>query len=507
MTGGELCTRWAWSPPEDAPPPADAGARNGGARLSVIRCYDEGHMSDDDASRSKPDDEDSAKKTRAVIAENIRRVEEMLRFLPLHGDTVADLRSKIALLRTILLEQRPPAFALVGRRGAGKSSMVNALFGTKVAEVGHVKAQTGRGKWFDHTSEAGSISILDTRGIQEGSKPEEKDASKDAIASIVVELKKKAPDVILFLVKATEADSAIDADLEALERIYSEIERHHHFRPPLVALATHCDVLEPKATRLHAKDEADKDDLAEKMARVSEVEHHIETKIKDRSKLSPHLVWTRGVSTYMSFKDGPGGSGTIVRADERWRIDELVGALFKHLPDAGRGMLVRIARVRGLQEELANNLTRAVAVLCAGVAALPIPIGDVIPITSLQVTLVAGIAWLSGRPLDRKAAAEFLGAMGANVGLGFAFREGARALIKFVFPGAGSMVSGAVAFAGTMAIGAAARSYFLRNTSIEDAKKAFADEKDKAEKEEVPVKLDPDRAPASQKPKRDWDLN
>lgn len=470
------------------------------------RCYDEERMSDDDV---RDDDEEKTKKTRAVIAENIRRVEEMLRFLPLSGETVTDLRSKIALLRTILLEQRPPAFALVGRRGAGKSSMVNALFGAKVAEVGHVKAQTGRGKWFDHTSEAGAISILDTRGIQEGSKPEEKDAAKDAIASIVVELKKKAPDVIVFLVKATEADSAIDADLEALERVYAEIERYHRFRPPLVAIATHCDVLEPKSAHLHAPDNDDKDDVAEKMARVSEVEHHLENKIKDRSKLSPHLVWTRGVSTYMSFKDD-GNGGTKVRADERWRVDELVGALFKHIPDAGRGMLVRIARVRGLQEELANNLTRAVAVICAGIAALPIPVGDVIPITSMQVTLVAGIAWLSGRPLDRKAATEFLGAMGANVGLGFAFREGARALIKFVFPGAGSMVSGAVAFAGTMAIGAAARSYFLRNTSIDDAKKAFADAKDDAAKEEVPVKIDEtaERIPASRsKGPRDWDLN
>jgi len=463
-------------------------------------------MSDDDV---RDDDEEKTKKTRAVIAENIRRVEEMLRFLPLSGETVSDLRSKIQLLRTILLEQRPPAFALVGRRGAGKSSMVNALFGAKVAEVGHVKAQTGRGKWFDHTSEAGSISILDTRGIQEGSKPEEKDAAKDAIASIVVELKKKAPDVIVFLVKATEADSAIDADLEALERVYAEIERYHRFRPPLVAIATHCDVLEPKSAHLHAPEGDDKDDVAEKMARVSEVEHHLENKIKDRSKLAPHLVWTRGVSTYMSFKDD-GKGGSKVRADERWRVDELVGALFKHIPDAGRGMLVRIARVRGLQEELANNLTRAVAVICAGIAALPIPVGDVIPITSMQVTLVAGIAWLSGRPLDRKAATEFLGAMGANVGLGFAFREGARALIKFVFPGAGSMVSGAVAFAGTMAIGAAARSYFLRNTSIDDAKKAFADAKDEAAKEEVPVKVDEtaERSPVSRsKGPRDWDLN
>jgi uncharacterized protein (DUF697 family) len=180
----------------------------------------------------------------------------------------------------------------------------------------------------------------------------------------------------------------------------------------------------------------------------------------------------------MSFRE----DGTV-RGDERWRMEELVGTLFKHLPDAGRGTFVRIARVRGLQEQLAADLTRAVAVICTGIAALPIPIADLIPITTMQVTLVAAIAWLAGRPVDKKGAAEFLGAMGVNVGAAFALREGARALIKFVFPGAGSMVSGAIAFAGTMAIGAAARQYFLRGASIEEAKRSFAEAKIAAEKE------------------------
>lgn len=423
------------------------------------------------------EDDDEAK-TRKTIAANIRRVEEMLQFLPLHPHTIADLRSKVALLRTILLEQRAPAFALVGRRGAGKSSTVNALFGAKVAEVGHVKSQTGRGKWFDYASERGAISVLDTRGIQEGSRPEEEDAAKDAVQSIVVELKRKVPDVILFLVKATEADSAIDADLDALQRIYAEVEREHRFRPPLVAIATHCDLLEPKATRLHRASTESPEDVDEKLAHVAEVEHHLEEKIKARSKLASHLVWTRGVSTYLSFtKDG------AVRSDERWRVEELIGTLFKHLPDAGRGTFVRIARVRGLQEQLATDLTRSVAVITTGIAAVPIPVADLIPITTMQVTLVAAIAWLSGRPLDKRAAAEFVGAMGANVGAAFVLRESARALIKFVFPGAGGMVSGAIAFAGTMAIGAAARQYFLRGGSIDDARAAFTKAKDSAKDE------------------------
>jgi uncharacterized protein len=439
---------------------------------------------------------DDAARTREIIADNIRRIEEMLRFLPFSDATVTDLRAKIGLIRTILLEQRAPAFALVGRRGAGKSSLVNALFSAKVAEVGHVKAQTGRGRWFEHTSERGSLSVLDTRGVQEGSSPTETDAAKDAVASIVVELKKKVPDVVLFLVKASEADSAIDADLDALERVYAEIEREHRFRPPLVAIATHCDLVEPKGVKLHAQGDESPEEVEEKLARVAEIEHHLETKIKARGKLAPHLVWTRGMSTYLSF-----GKNDVVRADERWRVEELVTTLFKHLPDAGRGTFVRIARVRGLQEELASNLTRATAAICAGVAALPIPVADVIPITTLQVTLIAGIAWLSGRPLDRKAAAEFLGAMGANVGLGFAFREGARALIKFVFPGAGSMVSGAVAFAGTLAIGAAARNYFLRGASIEDAKNAFDATKRQAETHHAAADAE------GEKRSRDWDIN
>jgi predicted GTPase len=423
------------------------------------------------------EDLDTEAKMRKAIAENIKRVEEMMQFLPLHGDTIRDLRAKVALLRTILLEQRPPAFALVGRRGAGKSSLVNALFGSKVAEVGHVRAQTGRGKWFDHTTERGTISILDTRGIQEGTKPDESDPDVDAVKSIIAELKRRLPDVVIFLVDATQADSAIDADLDALERIYSELERYHKVRPPLVAVATHCDVVEPKGVRLHLEVD-DREDIDEKLHRIADVEHHLEEKIKGRGKLSPHLQWTRGVSSYMSFK----ADGSL-RSDERWHIEELVITLFKHVPDATRGTLARIARVRSLQDQLATDLTRATAVLCTGIAALPIPVADVFPITGLQLTLVSAIAWLSGRPLDKRAAAEFLAAMGANVGAGMLFREGARALIKVVAPGYGSIISGAIAFAGTMAIGAGARQFFLRGGTIEEAKKAFNDAKATSEEE------------------------
>lgn len=394
----------------------------------------------------------------------------MLERLP---DGVAkDLRLKIATMRTILLEQRPPAFALIGRRGSGKSSLINALFGDKVAAVGHVKSQTGQGKWFDFTTKTGTLAILDTRGIQEGSTPAEADDARTPIESIVLELKKKAPDALLFLVKASEVDAAIDADLDALERISDELERMHGLRPPIFGVATHCDLLEPKATRLHAQAEEPKADVDEKLQHVTHVELALSSKLEARDTLRPHVVSVMGVSTYLSFR--PDGTQ---RSDERWRIDALAAALFKHLPTEGRGMFVRLAGIQSLQEELATSLAKATATVCAGIAAVPIPVADMIPITALQVSMIAGIAWISGRTLDTKVAAEFLTTTGLNVGMGYALREGARAIIKYVFPLGGSAVSGIVAFAGTLAIGRAARAYYIRGergtTTKRKIKRAF----------------------------------
>jgi uncharacterized protein (DUF697 family) len=131
-----------------------------------------------------------------------------------------------------------------------------------------------------------------------------------------------------------------------------------------------------------------------------------------------------------------------------------------------------------VQEELASTLTKATAAVCAAVAAAPIPVADIVPLTALQAGLVAGIAWIGGRSVDKRGTAEFLGSVGANVGFAFALREAVRALLKVVAPGGGPVISATIAFSGTMAIGAAARAYFIRGLSLEDARRAFRRKKD-----------------------------
>jgi len=401
-----------------------------------------------------------------ILGRALERIEDLLERLPL--DVAKEVRLRIGTLRTILIDKRPPALVLVGRRGAGKSSIVNALFGAKMAELGHVTAQTGRGRWYDYERQGAAMSILDTRGLQEGSAPAEADPSATALESIAVELRTKSPDLVIFVAKATEVDAAIDPDLDALERVFDEVYRAHRTRPPLVVAVTHCDLLEPKSVRLHRHDEEPEDDVLEKLRHVSLAENALARGIDARAALRDRRVTVVGVSAYMSWRaDGK------LRTDERWRIEDLAVALFRNLPDAGRAELARATQARIAQDELASTLTKATASVCAAVAAAPIPVADIVPLTTLQAGLVAGIAWIGGRSLDKRGAVEFLASLGANVGLAFALREAVRALMKVVVPGGGAVVSATIAFSGTIAVGAAARAYFIRGVSIDDARKAF----------------------------------
>jgi len=124
------------------------------------------------------------------------------------------------------------------------------------------------------------------------------------------------------------------------------------------------------------------------------------------------------------------------------------------------------------QREIAALLTRSTTAVCTAIGAQPIPLADFPVLTSLQVLMVAGIVHATGREWNVKLARDFLAALGANVGLGLLLREGTRAALKF-FPGWGNAVSGAVAGAGTYAIGRAATAFFIEGLPMGEARRRF----------------------------------
>ena len=156
----------------------------------------------------------------------------------------------------------------------------------------------------------------------------------------------------------------------------------------------------------------------------------------------------------------------------------LLATLASELPNEARVEMVRIGGDREAQTQIAEMLVKSTSAICAAIGAQPIPLADLPVLTTLQLVMVSGIMYIGGRERSMRAATEFVGALGANVGLGMVLREGTRAALKF-FPGWGNVVCGMVAGAGTFAIGRAATVYFIEGATLRDAKRAFIQNKKK----------------------------
>ncbi len=142
------------------------------------------------------------------------------------------------------------------------------------------------------------------------------------------------------------------------------------------------------------------------------------------------------------------------------------------LPPEAQLEMARLSGNKELQKQIAQIVIKSVTAMCTAVAAQPIPLADFPILTSLQAAMVASIMHVSGREMSARRAAEFLAAVGANIGTGLVLREGARAAAKLV-PVWGSAISSAVAGTGTYAIGRAAVAFFIDGASIADARGIF----------------------------------
>jgi uncharacterized protein (DUF697 family) len=178
---------------------------------------------------------------------------------------------------------------------------------------------------------------------------------------------------------------------------------------------------------------------------------------------------------------------TVVQITEKQSAEtrRLMSLLTAELPNQAKIEMIRISRDRHAQLHVAQMLIKSTTAICAAIGAQPIPLADMPILTALQVMMVSGIMYLSGRERSLRAATEFMAALGANVGAGMLLREGTRAMLKF-FPGWGNVVCGMVAGAGTYAIGRAATAYFLEGASLKEAKQTYLKNRRKRSRRALP---------------------
>jgi uncharacterized protein (DUF697 family) len=362
------------------------------------------------------------------------KIEALISRLP--GPLQKAILQELRPIKQTFLTQRPARLALLGEVNANASALVSALLGSELTLIG---PQTDPG-WINYEQRLkGGFRVLDARRLNQTS------LSWSDLANA---LSKEDPDVALFLAGGT-ASTDLGFECEQATRVLDFLDQRFHKRVPLIGVIdlpadTGPAVVEKRRTELQAW-------------------------LSGRSGLASHFVRAVAVSSFVRFRlDG----SLDIERDERRNIRELADLITRELPDDAQVEMARLFGAKEVQKDLANRLIRAVTAMSAAIGAQPIPLADFPILTTLQFMMVAGVMHISGRELSLKAAGEFIGALGMNIGVGMAFREGARAAVKFL-PGWGNAISGGVAAAGTYGIGRAAGAYFIEGISLAEVRKLF----------------------------------
>ena len=326
-------------------------------------------------------------------------------------------------LKELFLQQRPPRFLFIGSSDMPTHRIIDTLFTAGAPEQTNVAVMPVH-RWINwDIAGHGTISVLDAR-----------DAADSATALVEEELRQQPADIIFLF---DDEESNLEKP-SALKSARSLLHLEHQFG--------------------HAIDDA-------KVIGVcfgKESAAHLEDALKSEPAIRDRLLRVIQFAG-MHSTEGRG----------------LLPVLTEQLPNQAKVEMIRISRDREAQHHVAQMLMKSTTAICTAIGAQPIPLADLPVLTALQVMMVSGIMYISGRERSLRAATEFMTALGANVGAGMLLREGARAILKF-FPGWGNVVCGMVAGAGTYAIGRAASAFFIGGVSLRAARQKYLATRKKA---------------------------
>jgi len=157
-----------------------------------------------------------------------------------------------------------------------------------------------------------------------------------------------------------------------------------------------------------------------------------------------------------------------VSATEAWNVDDLCEAVCQKLGEALRVPFIRSVQDRRVKHRLVNRLIVTSSLAAAGLGVNPLPFSDLYSLWILQASLVTRIGLAYGYEVSPETAQQFLAAGGFVGGAGWGFRALFRQMAKWI-PGAGVALNAAVAAAGTMVIGFAAKKYFGSGLTLSPA--------------------------------------
>lgn len=305
-----------------------------------------------------------------------------------------------------------PHIVFLGRTGAGKSSLINALVGTDRQRVG-VRPTTHSSATLPWRLDPQSVLLIDTPGFGEA-------GCADTILAHTIETLTEAH-LVVWVVPFPARD--LDMDLRFLEQLLALDPQL-----PLIVAGSGID----RISRRFDGQRFDPDADGEAEARLRDWAAYLRSCLASLGRHDALLLCSAGES-----------AGDLER---QHGLDRLADALAVHLPAASQR--AEVWHARAVLDARAGAVVSLAAAAAAAFALVPVPLADVIPITGVQVLTIVALTSLHGRLLTRQAAAG-LGAVAIAAATGPLLFE---QLLKLV-PGAGVLLAPGIAAVVTALIG------------------------------------------------------
>ncbi len=351
---------------------------------------------------------------------------------------VGSIKTDLMQLRRILIERRAPRILAIGMPGSGRTTLANELLAASALpreeERAHIVAPEAQ--WVHVRAAGRSLDWLELDATEDGALDKTR---ADRLERALAEAK---PDVIVLCVAAP-------ADL-----------------PELAALAaTHSKVLQRLEGEDDSKERGKKDGKApQTLAVLTHVDRAVgEVSLKDSE--SKPLV-DRELAAFRAALEAsqlalPRPVAVALDGDGSFNLEQVADEIYVRLPDAAQVEAARAFPVsRDKKREVARLVVHRTSTIAVTIGLAPVPFSDAVLLLPLQGMMVTAVAYIAGQPWDSRAAAEWVGSVGAIGAAAFGLRWGARQIVKLV-PGAGTLLSASVAGTGTLAIGRSAIAYFI----------------------------------------------
>ena len=293
---------------------------------------------------------------------------------------------------------------IMGKTGVGKSTLINTVFGEKVAQTGSGRPVTQEIAEYKH----GTFTIFDTKGLE----LQDFEGTKDNIEVFLQDKEKQEPHEQIHIAWLCIAETSRRVE-DGERELWGLLQKYHI--PSMLVIT--------KATQ----------DMDENGVKFSELVKN-ELGVRDDGRFQRVVA--------LSVKDDEGNASKVKG------IDEIIQKTYTLMPEAHKNAFARKQVYdkelrRQANEKSSRRAINTAAAAAGGIALSPIPFSDIALLLPVQITMIVAISKIYDLDISKDTAKKLAVAFGAVVGVGFTVRALLGNLAKMI-PGYGTAVGAGI---------------------------------------------------------------